>query len=166
MAPTVQKRGCGKFPGHRVGTTKRPTRTCGNPEFAVHRCAADPPILDEWSRTRKLSCPAGLGRTQMRLGFSENCPVVKDFFLLFPAWMFLMDMKGVPAGFPLCAWLSPSTPVTCQASRTADRRRAGREDRHLLEGACAPRGSWVLDTNVGSKLFVTLGFVLLHHFIQ
>ena len=28
------------------------------------------------------------------------------------------------------------------------------------------RGSaWVLDTNVGSKLFVTLGFVLLLHFI-
>jgi hypothetical protein len=28
------------------------------------------------------------------------------------------------------------------------------------------RSSWVLDTNVGSKLFVTLGFVLLLHFIQ
>src|SRR6266404_1511778 len=28
------------------------------------------------------------------------------------------------------------------------------------------RGSWVLDTNVGGKLFVTLGFVLLLHIIQ
>jgi hypothetical protein len=29
-----------------------------------------------------------------------------------------------------------------------------------------PRGSWVLDTNVGSKLLVSLGFVLLLHFLQ
>jgi hypothetical protein len=29
-----------------------------------------------------------------------------------------------------------------------------------------PRGSWVLDTSVGSKLFITLDFVLLLHFIQ
>src|SRR6266850_1253584 len=29
-----------------------------------------------------------------------------------------------------------------------------------------PRGSWVLDTNVGSKLFVALAFVVLLHFIQ
>src|SRR6266852_6377963 len=29
-----------------------------------------------------------------------------------------------------------------------------------------PRCSWVLDTNVGGKLFVALGFVLLLHFIQ
>ena len=28
------------------------------------------------------------------------------------------------------------------------------------------RGSWVLSTNVGGKLFVTLGLVLLLHFIQ
>jgi len=29
-----------------------------------------------------------------------------------------------------------------------------------------PRGSWALGTNVGSKLFATLGFKLLLHFIQ
>ena len=30
---------------------KRPTRTCGNPDFAVHLCAADPTILDVSSLT-------------------------------------------------------------------------------------------------------------------
>jgi hypothetical protein len=43
--------------------------------------------------------PAGLNRTQKPLGFSENFPAAKDFFLLFPGWMFLIYMRGIPAGF-------------------------------------------------------------------
>src|SRR6266850_2041542 len=40
-----------------------------------------------------------------------------------------------------------------------------RDDRCDLS-SLPPRGSWVPDTNVGSKLFVALAFVVLLHFIQ
>jgi hypothetical protein len=73
---SVHKRGSGKLPRRRVGVTERPNRTCGNPDFTVHRCAADTLILDECSRTRKLCWACGLcsqasGRV---VGLPENGP--------------------------------------------------------------------------------------------
>ena len=39
-----------RFPGNQRHLAVRPAhRTCGNPDFAVHRYAADLMILDEWS---------------------------------------------------------------------------------------------------------------------
>jgi len=51
-------------------------------------------------------------------------------------------MRGVLAEFSPGSLADPNHRVNRQASLTAERWRVGREGRHLLHGANAPRVSW------------------------
>ena len=75
-------------------------------------------------------------------GISRNRNYFKDFFLLYPFWMFLIYMRGVLAECSPGSLVVLIQPGDRQASWTAEGRRAGREGRNPLHGANAPSVSW------------------------